>query len=120
MGRASDLFDGTPTLAEMAEIANEVSQLVGDDESEESRVAFAWMLLNRRAAREQFDGGKRPANFADADFLLSLAALCRAWAGAVPDPTRGATQFHPHTELPGWARQSSPRALIGGNFFYAP
>src|SRR5690606_19515912 len=117
--RASDLFDSTSTFAEIAGLAAEVSQLA-EGESEEGRVAIAWMLINRRARKERPGGSESPANCADADFLLSLAALCAAWAGAVPDPTRGATQFHPHTELPAWARQSSPRALIGGNFFYAP
>ena len=79
-------------------------------EDEEGRVALAWALANRHTP-------ERPA---DRDFLLALAALCRALAGAEPDPTGGATDFHPHTESPDWAADRTPSALAGGHFFYAP
>lgn len=119
MGRASDIFDWTPDLAEMARLAAAVGKLA-EGEDDEGRLAIAWTLLNRLAKTRKRDGGPTGADFSDRDFVLALAALCRAWAGAAPDPTRGATRFHPHTELPGWARHKAPNALIGGNLFYAP
>lgn len=79
-------------------------------EDEEGRAALAWALANRNA----------PERAPDRDFLLALAALCRALAGAEPDPTGGATRFHPHTESPDWAAGRSPSALAGGHFFYRP
>ncbi|HCX69264.1 MAG TPA: hypothetical protein DHK64_17535, partial [Rhodobiaceae bacterium] len=54
------------------------------------------------------------------EFLLALAALCRALCGAEQDPTGGATHFHLHTENPDWATRETPRALAGGHLFYAP
>jgi len=46
-----------------------------------------------------------------------------AWAslvvlGEVDDVTCGAKYFHHHLEDPAWASRSTPRALIGGYFFY--
>ena len=119
MSRASDFFEWTPDLAEMARLAAAVGKLA-EGEDDEGRLAIAWTLLNRLGRSRKRDGGPAGADFADRDFLLALAALCRAWAGAAPDPTRGATHFHPHTELPRWARHKAPNALIGGNLFYAP
>ena len=50
----------------------------------------------------------------------AMLALCRVWAGDKPDPTHGATRFHPHTECPPWAANETPCALIGEHLFYAP
>lgn len=96
-GRLSDL---ATTLRDLAR---------GEDE--EGRRALAWALVN---------GGAMHEGAADRDYMLALAALCRALAGAETDPTQGATHFHPHTECPGWAARETPRALIGGYLFYAP
>ncbi len=79
-------------------------------EGEEGRTALAWALVNRRG----------PERTADREFLLALAALCRALGGAERDPTGGATHFHLHTENPDWAIRETPRALAGGHLFYAP
>jgi|TARA_R100000322_G_scaffold69009_7_gene43361 hypothetical protein len=79
-------------------------------EGEEGRTALAWALVNRRGAE------RKP----DREFLLALAALCRALCGAEQDPTGGATHFHLHTENPDWATRETPRALAGGHLFYAP
>ncbi|GGC32028.1 hypothetical protein GCM10011504_07790 [Siccirubricoccus deserti] len=42
----------------------------------------------------------------------------RAAAGALPDPTGGATHWHAADELPGWALGLVPTAEIGGLVFY--
>lgn len=80
------------------------------EEDGEGRAALAWALANRIA----------PERAADREFLLALAALCKAFAGEDADPTEGSTHFHPHTENPDWAARETPRALVGGHFFYAP
>ena len=54
-----------------------------------------------------------------ADFCRVLGLAARILAGEVPDPTRGATRFHAHDELPAWAEERMPCALIGGHLFYA-
>lgn len=95
---------------ELADLALTLRDLArGEDE--EGRRALAWALVNRRSAAR---------GAADRDYMLALAALCRALAGAEADPTQGATRFHPHTECPGWTARETPRALIGGYLFYAP
>lgn len=98
---------GPSGLADLALTLRDLAK--GEDE--EGRRALAWALVNRRTS---------PEGAADRDYMLALAALCRALAGAEADPTQGATHFHPHTECPGWAARETPRALIGGYLFYAP
>ncbi|PKP77166.1 MAG: hypothetical protein CVT81_10925 [Alphaproteobacteria bacterium HGW-Alphaproteobacteria-3] len=98
---------GPSGLADLALTLRDLAR----DEDEEGRRALAWALVNGRAA---------PESAADRDYMLALAALCRALADAETDPTQGATRFHPHTECPGWAARETPRALIGGYLFYAP
>jgi spore germination cell wall hydrolase CwlJ-like protein len=44
----------------------------------------------------------------------------RAAAGALPDPTGGATHWHDAGALPGWALGRVPTAEIGGLVFYRP
>jgi len=98
---------GPSGLADLALTLRDLAR--GEDE--EGRKALAWALVN---------GGAAPQKAADRDYLLALAALCQALAGAEADPIQGATRFHPHTECPGWAARETPRALIGGYLFYAP
>jgi len=52
-----------------------------------------------------------------------VLAMCRrvagrAVAGALPDPTAGATHWHDADALPGWAVGRVPSAEIGGLMFY--
>ena len=123
MGGAREFFDRTPTLAEMAALAAIVRDAAGND-GEEACVALAWAVLNRRAGTRSRPGDGRftptKSDFADPAFWRALGAACRAWTGDVPDPTRGATRFHLHTDYPRWAQQTAPNALIGKNFFYPP
>jgi len=123
MGGAREFFDRTPTLAEMAALAAAIRDEAGS-ESEEACLAVAWALLNRRAGSWTPLGESRftltKSDFADPAFWRALAAACRAWTGDAPDPTRGATRFHTHTEYPLWAHRTVPNALIGRHFFYPP
>jgi spore germination cell wall hydrolase CwlJ-like protein len=42
----------------------------------------------------------------------------RALAGALPDPTAGATHYHEDSVLPRWALGATPTATLGGLVFY--
>jgi spore germination cell wall hydrolase CwlJ-like protein len=42
----------------------------------------------------------------------------RALAGALPDPTAGATHYHEESMLPRWALGVTPTATLGGLVFY--
>lgn len=118
-----------PDVAEMLLLARKLCREAVDD-SEEERIAFAWMLVNARGRGEGKAasapgialacGNRINADFADAKFCRSLALLCLILAGDLDDPTRGATKFHAHDDWPCWARDAEPRALIGRRFFYAP
>tara|TARA_R110002110_G_scaffold79732_17_gene208121 strand:+ start:4507 stop:4959 length:453 start_codon:yes stop_codon:yes gene_type:complete len=109
----------TPSLAEMASLATILRDLARN-EGEEGRTAIAWALLNRHDAAPCRHPAGPGADFSDRDFARAMLALCRVWAGDKPDPTHGATRFHPHTECPPWAANETPCALIGEHLFYAP
>jgi spore germination cell wall hydrolase CwlJ-like protein len=42
----------------------------------------------------------------------------RALAGALPDPTAGATHYHEDSVLPRWALGATPTGTLGGLVFY--
>lgn len=68
-------------------------------------LALAWTIRNRQlhlTGKREPDakGGILPAPF------------------GLPDPTRGATHFHRHDEMPPWAATQEPTALIGCYLFY--
>jgi spore germination cell wall hydrolase CwlJ-like protein len=119
MTGAGEQCSQMPALAEMAALAT-ILRDVAAGEGEEGRMALAWALLNREpsVARAAQRGGG--GDLTDREYLRALGLLCRALAGETPDPTGGATRFHPHTEWPDWAQHLTPRALIGGHFFYPP
>ena len=54
----------------------------------------------------------------DARFATCLRIARRAIAGALRDPTDGATRFHPIGATPGWSQTWLPTAWIGGFLFY--
>lgn len=119
MRRANIQSDWGPGLAEMARLAAIVrQQAAGEDD--EGLVAIAWVVLNRLGTARPHGADALHVQAPDPQLARALSALCRVWAGDVPDPTHGATRFHPHTEMPRWARRETPRALIGRNLFYAP
>ncbi len=55
---------------------------------------------------------------AGADLGACTRIAARALAGALPDPTRGATHYHPEEVLPRWALGRTPAAEVGGLVFY--
>lgn len=57
--------------------------------------------------------------FDDREFCRSFAIVCRVWNGDYPDPSDGATYYHPHDLDPDWAQELTPTALIGRHIFYA-
>ena len=61
-------------------------------------------------------GGDRGPRTAPLAICRRVAA--RAAAGALPDPTAGATHWHAAEVLPGWALGQVPSAEIGGLVFY--
>ena len=52
-------------------------------------------------------------------FQSCLRIARRAAAGALIDPTGGATHYHGQKANPPWARGRAPSAEIGGHVFYA-
>ncbi|MEQ8379557.1 hypothetical protein [Parvibaculum sp.] len=110
MDGGRDPSDGPRGFAGPVQLARELSA-VARGEEDEGRLALAFALVNRISGR---------CAGPDRELALALSAVCRALAGEEPDPTHGATQFHSHTECPGWAANEAPTALIGGHLFYAP
>ncbi len=120
------------TLEEMTCLAKQ-AWLEASEEPELSRAALIWTLLNRRrqcadGARQAIGEGAVPAEavacspsdlrFHDPAFCQAFATVCLVCGGHLEDPTHGATRYHAHDELPGWARSLQPLALIGPRFFY--
>jgi spore germination cell wall hydrolase CwlJ-like protein len=109
------------TLIELTRMAELVRTEAGG-ECELSRVAVAWAIRNRGmagAAAIPRDGTEASGAGRDGPaFWRALAAVCLVWSGEREDPTHGATRFHRHDELPGWARGREPVALIGSRFYY--
>jgi spore germination cell wall hydrolase CwlJ-like protein len=54
----------------------------------------------------------------DPAFAICQRIAARALSGALPDPTRGATHYHPADALPRWAVGQVPTAEAGGLVFY--
>ncbi|TCZ55547.1 cell wall hydrolase [Roseicella aquatilis] len=54
----------------------------------------------------------------DSHLAICRRVAARALAGALPDPTGGATHWHEAETLPGWALGQVPLAEIGGLVFY--
>jgi N-acetylmuramoyl-L-alanine amidase len=89
----------------------------------------AWPLLLGQACRAPFlfacwnPRHPRHAALGEAPEGDPALAVCRriarrAAAGALPDPTGGATHWHDAGALPGWALGRVPAAEIGGLVFY--
>jgi len=55
---------------------------------------------------------------ADPVFAACKRIAARALAGALPDPTGGATHYHTRSVLPRWAAGCAPCAEIGSHLFY--
>jgi N-acetylmuramoyl-L-alanine amidase len=51
-------------------------------------------------------------------FQTCIRIARRAAAGAIDDPTGGATHYHNKTVHPPWTRSRVPKAEIGRHFFY--
>ena len=79
---------------------------------------------NRRALlaalrdRSAPSGGALPEPRPDPLLEVCRRIAQRAAAGALPDPTLGATHWHDAAEMPGWAIGHIPTAEIGGLVFY--
>ncbi|MFC7689989.1 hypothetical protein ACFQY5_10635 [Paeniroseomonas aquatica] len=79
---------------------------------------------NRRALlaalrdRSAPSGGALPEPRPDPLLEVCRRIAQRAAAGALPDPTLGATHWHDAAEMPGWAIGHVPTAEIGGLVFY--
>lgn len=54
----------------------------------------------------------------DGALMICRRIAARALAGALPDPTGGATHVHDAAALPGWAVGRAASAEIGGLCFY--
>ena len=90
----------------------------------------AWPALLARACRAPFLFGcwmpRHPRRAAlleavrteDGPLAICRRVAARAVAGALPDPTAGATHWHDAAVLPGWALGQVPSAEIGGLVFY--
>lgn len=59
-----------------------------------------------------------PATRDDPAYAICQRIAARAMAGALPDPTSGATHYHAADALPRWAVGQVPTAEAGGLVFY--
>ncbi|MGB5093755.1 MAG: hypothetical protein WBN97_10670 [Parvibaculum sp.] len=107
-----------PQLERAAALATRLMTLA-PGESEEAMTALAHVLA-RQPATASVALDATCARISEADRLVALSIACAVLAGRRKDPTDGATRFHLHTENPVWARNLSPKALIGRYFYYAP
>ena len=117
-------LEGPAALAGMMGLALAICDLL-EDESEEGRLALCYATLNRIrrfGCAEQAAGKRRAAarrrDIFDPALSRALAVACLVLSGGIKDPTEGATHFHLHTERPKWARDATPKALIGRYLFY--
>ncbi|NKC29420.1 cell wall hydrolase [Falsiroseomonas selenitidurans] len=70
-----------------------------------------WLPARRAALREAMRAD-------DPALAICRRIAARALAGALPDPTRGATHYHPAEILPRWALGRVPTVELGGVVFY--
>ena len=75
-------------------------------------------LLAALRDRSAPSGGTLPEARPDLLFEVCRRIAGRAAAGALPDPTAGATHWHDAVEMPGWAIGHIPTAEVGGLVFY--
>ncbi|MCF8495847.1 MAG: cell wall hydrolase [Alphaproteobacteria bacterium] len=54
----------------------------------------------------------------DLYFATAMRIARRALAGALRDPTHGATHYHARSISPYWAREETPTAILGRHVFY--
>lgn len=79
------------------------------------RAPFQFPCWNRNHPRH---ARLREIPAGDAALAICRRIAARALAGALPDPTGGATFFHDALALPGWALGRPAAAEIGGLCFY--
>lgn len=79
------------------------------------RAPFQFPCWNRNHPRH---AALREVPPGDAALAICRRIAARALAGALPDPTGGATHVHDAAVLPGWALGRPAAAEIGGLCFY--
>ncbi len=79
------------------------------------RAPFQFACWNPRDARHAAMLG---VSEGEAQMAICTRIAARAVAGALPDPTGGATHYHAEERLPRWALGQVPTATIGGLVFY--
>ncbi len=80
------------------------------------RAPFQFACWHPRHPRR--DAMADPATRDDPAFAICQRIAARALAGALPDPTQGATHYHAAETLPRWAVGQVPVAEAGGLVFY--
>ncbi|HWX50411.1 MAG TPA: cell wall hydrolase [Roseomonas sp.] len=81
------------------------------------RAPFQFSCWNRNHIRHLLMQAIPPG---DPALAICRRIAARAAAGALADPTGGATHAHGVEELPPWAVGEAPLAEIGGMLFYRP
>lgn len=79
------------------------------------RAPFQFACWNRNHPRY---AALRDVTEGDPALAICRRIAARAVAGALPDPTGGATHYHPADALPRWAIGRVPEAELGGVVFY--
>ncbi len=108
-------------------------------EPEIGRSAVAWSIRNRMVSHGRGEPGSAgrictemlqavaepPVSISREPGLLGVRAYWRAygvaclvWCDDIADPTGGANRFHRHDQVPAWAAEERPVALLGSYFFY--
>ncbi|MBI0433779.1 cell wall hydrolase [Roseomonas sp. KE0001] len=81
------------------------------------RAPFQFSCWNRNHIRHMLMLAIPPG---DPAMAICRRIAARAAAGALMDPTGGATHAHATEEMPDWALRLPPLAEIGGMLFYRP
>lgn len=108
----------TQWIERASDLAARLMALAPGD-NEEAQVALAHVLARDKATSPDA-WAAICQRVTTADHMQAMAIACAVLSGRRPDPTGGATRFHLHTENPAWARDLTPKALIGRYFYYAP
>lgn len=130
----------TPAIASDVTLMARTAYFEARSDGSRGMLAVCFTIMNRLKAGTYGDTigeiVRRPAQFSvwlpggaarrgpvpadDPHYRLALQAARLALAGAVKDPSRGATHYHERSVRPGWVRGMRRVAVVGRHVFLKP